>query len=407
MKILLVLQPSRKDWYTYLREDKENEYYLLWHESAKNVPAWILQDKFFRKVYCWNNFPTTKKLLHGINPDRIVFFEIIDQRQIALLVAANKKKIKTFYLEHGASAERETAIREAEHKNYFFSAKLKYLKNRFDSEFVNLLKSKYFYYSSASRLNSTSSFFKYIFLPFRMLFSTPNKVLAYCKFIERTPAESIVFNRSNFEVFELYTGIKSETAIFTGVPLFDKVYNSVKSKGSYAIFIDHPYLEDSLMEWTPAFHKKVADSLNNFVLTQKTKLFVRLHPRSSKVLWESYGYISDNFILSQHDDFTQELLNSKLILSFSSTLLTGMLCAKKNIVLLGWHPAPCISGFDFSKFGICHLSYDVNDLMAKYTYWLNNNLAETHFEEYMEFIYEINFPFDGNAAKRVIKALTS
>ena len=407
MKILLILTPERKDWYTYLREDDLNDYHLLWHENTKDIPEWIYKDDFFKKVYSWNDFATPQRLLKKLAPDRIVFFEIIDQRQIALLVAANSKKIKTFYLEHGASAERSTSLKGYEPKNNFKEEKLTYLKDRFSSAFLSLFRSKYFYYSVAHKVIFFDSFIKYCTLPFKMLLTTPNKALYNNKFVERTPGTSVVFNKSNFEVFELYTGIKIETAAFTGIPLFDKIYFSEKTNGVHIVFVDHPYLEQNVNFWTPEFHKKIADALHTFSVSQKIKIFVRLHPTSSIALWKSYGYESPDFILSQNDDFTKELLSSKLIISYSSTLLTGMLCAKKNIVLLGWHPTPAISSYDFSKFGICHVSFNIEDLSSKYDYWLENNMAERYEDKYNNFIKNMNYPFDGRAASRVIETITS
>ena len=406
MKILLVLQAERKDWYTYLKEDDQNDYYLLWYENKNDIPEWIYRDEFFKKVYSWNEFATPQHLLKSISPDRIVFFEVIDQRQIALLVTANRNGLKTFYLEHGASAVRATSLKNYEPKQNFLNERLKYIKARFLFAFLNLVRSKSFYYSATFKVRSFDSFLKYFLLPFKMLVTTPNMALLNTKFVERTPARSIVFNRSNFEVFELYTGIKMESAVFTGIPLFDKLYNSETYIGDHVVFIDHPYLEQSVHSWTPDFHKKIADALHEFSVLRNVKIYVRLHPTSSMKLWKSYGYESPNFIMSQHDDFTSELLSSKLIISYSSTLLTGMLCAKKNIVLLGWHPTPAISSFDFSQFGICHVSFDIKDLQYKYDFWLENNLAIRNSEKYKNYIENMNNPFDGKAARRVIETIT-
>ena len=406
MKILLVLQAERKDWYTYLREDNQNDYYLLWYENKNDIPEWIYGDEFFKKIYSWNEFATPQNLLKSISPDRIVFFEVIDQRQIALLVTANRNGLKTFYLEHGASAVRATSLKSYEPKPTFIKDRFKYIKDRFLSAFPNLVRSKFFYFSAAFKVRSFNSFLKYFTLPFKMLLTPPNKALLTTKFAERTPAQSIVFNQSNFEVFELYTGIKKESAVLTGIPLFDKLYNSKTYLGDHVVFIDHPYLEQSVHSWTPDFHKKLAGALKEFSVLRNVKIYVRLHPNSSMELWKSYGYESPNFIMSQNVDFTSELLSSKLIISYSSTLLTGMLCAKKNIVLLGWHPTPAISSFDFSQFGICHVSFDVGDLQNKYDFWVENNLAKRYDDKYGNYIENMNNPFDGQAGSRVLQTIT-
>ncbi len=139
MKILMIVDPERKDFYDYLKQDTANDYLLLWHESRSDIPAWISQEAFFKNYFSWEDFFTPMQLIDEVNPDRIVFFEIIDQRQIALLVAANKKIVKTFYLEHGAAGSKETAIERANVKNYFFNRKLYQLIKRFSGSSVKIV----------------------------------------------------------------------------------------------------------------------------------------------------------------------------------------------------------------------------------------------------------------------------
>ena len=329
MKILLILEAERRDWYTYLRKDLENDYFLLWHESKSDIPNWIRQDTFFRDVYYWDKYLTAQNLLNDIKPERIIFFELIDQRQIALLTTANKHNIKTIYLEHGASADVEGTIFMSEHEKGFLRKKIDYLKKRFMTSLMKMVKSKIFYYSSCIYLNSLSSFIKYVRLPFSTLFNTPNRALQLNKFIERAPFKSIVFNNSNFESFCTYNAITRESAIFTGVPFFDKYFNSSVSNEKHIVFIEQPFLEQNLLEWTKDFHKKIASTLYNFSKSNNLKCFIRLHPLSDLLLWKSYGYENHQFIFSQNNDFTKEILSSELILSYSSTLLVGPLCAKK------------------------------------------------------------------------------
>src|SRR5206468_7595157 len=98
-------------------------------------------------------------------------------------------------------------------------------------------------------------------------------------------------------------------------------------------------------------------------------------------------------------------LQAKLILGFSSSLLTGLLCARKNIVLLGWHPKPGIFGTDFSKTGLCHVSLVTSDLQKQFSMWANNNLARNNDAAYKDFLNQCNNPFDGKATERVIEAI--
>lgn len=401
----MIVEPERTDWYQYLTSDTQNEYCLLWHETECDIPEEVRQNNFFQKIYSWSSFTTPGSLLKKIKPDRIVFFEIIDQRQIALLVSANKAGVKTFYLEHGAAGNRETAIQRANEKNFFSKKKKSYLVNRLKTGLGRLIKSKLFYYSANFQVLSFSSALKYMRLPFDMLFNTPNKALANCIFPERTPFRSIVFNKPNFEQFQVYTGITEEKAVFTGVPIFDHFYSKALIEKEHITYIEHPYLEAGIFGWNADHHKKIACSLYDFSVRNQIKILVKLHPRSDISLWNQYGFDSPWFEIVQEGEFTGEMLSSKLILGYSSSLINGFLCAKKNVVLLGWHPEPKIFGADFSKTGLCHVSLTTTDLETKFDYWVNHNLTTGREAEYNEFLQEFNFPFDGKAGERVLDAI--
>jgi hypothetical protein len=405
MKILLIVEPERTDWYYYFESDTSNEYVLLWYESRSDIPPFVKEKSFFKEVYYWSAFISPDELLRKIKPDRIVFFEILDQRQIALLVAANKKAVKTFYLDHGAAGNKEFAIKRANQKNYFRKKKMGYLLRRLKGASWLMLKSKLFYYSALPHLSSLGSVLRYFRLPFSMLFSPPNKALRNCIFVERMPYRFIVFNKPNFEQTQVYTGAPEEKAIFTGIPFFDSYYSYRNSPGNHVSYIDHPYLEEKLLGWTPEYHRKIAKHLFDFSKSKRIKVLVKLHPRSDLSLWHSYGFDSPFFQVVQFGDLTKQLLESKLILAYSSSMVNGFLCAKKNVVLLGWHPEPGIFGADFSKTGLCHFSPSPDELEPKFDYFVSNNLSLTNEASYQEFLKEFNHPFDGKATERVIEAI--
>jgi hypothetical protein len=405
MKILMIVEPDRTDWYHYLTLDKRNDYLLLWYEDDCDVPEEIRQNCFFKKIFSWASFVTPQQLLKKIQPDRIVFFEVIDHRQIALMVTANKLRIKTFYLEHGAAGDKDAAILRANEKNYFSKTKAQYLLGRFKNGMGRLIKSKMFYYSASLQLLSFSSTLKYIKLPFTMLFNTPNKALANCTFPEHTPYRSIVFNKPNFEQFQVYTGIREESAVFSGVPIFDHFHYQIPTEDYHITYIEHPYLEAGILNWTPEHHKYIARILYDFCINRQMKILVKLHPRADMSLWKSYGFESPLFEIVQDGEFSKEMMASKLILAYSSSLVNGFLCAQKNVVLLGWQPEPKIFGADFSKTGLCHVSLSPSDMDNRFDFWVSHNLSKDNNEKYENFLRVFNFPFDGKASERVLNAI--
>jgi hypothetical protein len=144
---------------------------------------------------------------------------------------------------------------------------------------------------------------------------------------------------------------------FTGVPIFDNYYSAGIFSGNHISYIDHPYVEENLLNWTKEWHQKIAMNLLEFAKARKIKILVKLHPSSNLLLWRSYNIDPVFLEIVQAGDYTKELLASKLILSYSSSMVNGFLCAQRNVVLLGWHPVPGIFGFDFSKSGLCHFLF--------------------------------------------------
>ena len=406
MRILLIVQPERADFYNYLRAVPDAEWFLLWYEkkgqmtvSAEQLPI------AFNEIYYWNQFLTPAALLRKIQPDRIVFFEIIDLRQIALNIVASHKKIPTFYLEHGAAGDRETALIRYDEKG-FRDHKLPYLLTRIQTGLIDAIRAKLFYYSVFKGFHTFQSYWKYFSLPFRMLVDGSNKVLHKNIFRERVPMKAIVFNKSNYEEFALYTGLSETDVLLTGVPFFDHYYSNDPSIKDYVVYIDHPYLEEGILDWTAEHHKRIAEALFVFAEQKKTMLYIKLHPRSDRKIWESYKYDKTKVQILQFGDFMDLYLHAKLILGFSSSLITGFLCARKNVLLLGWHPVPHIFCFDFSKTSLCHVSLYYTELNSKYECWVAHNLAEENEAAYHQFLREFNYPFDGKATERVIKAIT-
>ncbi|MGI8892280.1 MAG: polysialyltransferase family glycosyltransferase [Bacteroidia bacterium] len=406
MKILLIVQPERFDFYSYLAVAENIEWSLLWYEKPEQMT--IQKEHLpinFERICYWNEFLTPEKLLNELQPDKIVFFEIIDLRQIGLNVAALHRKIPTFYLEHGAAGDKETAINRWKEIT-FTKHKLPYIFKRFKASLLDVLRSKFFYYSVIKGFESVRSYIKFIMLPFQMLGGAPNKVLTANKFKERVPLKSIVFNKVNFNEYALYTGINPEDALFSGVPAYDKYYLKSRVIKDHLLFIDSPYMEENICYWTKEHHATVAKALFNLAEQRQIHIYIKLHPRSDASIWDTYSYNKDFVTIIQKGDYLNIFLEAKLILGFSSSLITAFLCARKNVVLLGWHPEPGIFGVDFSRSNLCHKSLNLEELTTKYDYWVSHNLTEENEEHYQNFLKEFNYPFDGRATDRVIKAIT-
>lgn len=405
MRILLIVQPERFDFYEYLKNMPNIEWSLLWYEQKGQME--ISPEELpipFKNIYHWLDFSTPSKMLDTIKVDKIIFFEIIDLRQISLIVTCKFRNVRTFYLEHGAAGDKVTAMKRW-HEEQHLQKKRSYLYNRILRQTGHVFRSKYFYYSASKYVIGTKAFGNYLLLPLRMLRGLPNKILSTYKFRERAPDYSINFNKANFEEYELYTGVAEKDALLTGLPLFDKYFQTIHTEEDHIVYIDTPFLDTGLLDWDEQHLKKVAGALASFAERNRVVVYIKLHPISNRQKWEAYTHTKDWIKIIQSGDYTELYLKAKLILGFSSSMITGLICARKNIVILGWHPRPSVFGVDFSNTGLCHLSLYLNDLEAKYDSWIKNNLSIQNSDKYEEFLKRFNWPFDGKATERVFNAI--
>ena len=403
MRVLVVGPPTNLSAFSYLSREPDFEIHLLWYEAAEDDPTAADLPDWIKRVHHWVDFATPEELIRRIAPEKIVFMEIIDLRQVALIVTARRLGVTTFYLEHGAAADKATAIARTREVK-LTTHKLPHWWRRLRDP-GRLLSAKRFYYSVTSGFGSAASQAMYLALPLALATLAPDRALSRFKFPERVPRHNIIFNRAAFPWFNWQNGISQEDALFTGVPFFDVFHAPSTRTGNQIVYIDHPYLESGLLGWTPEHHRDIALNLFRMAEERRLKLYIKLHPRSSKPIWDAYQPPSEYVEIIQQGDFHQLYLESALILGFSSSLLTACLCARKNVVFLSWHPGRQHFGFDFSTTGLCHRSEAVSDLFTKLDDWRATNLCLREQQRHEEFVRDFNYPFDGKATERVLAAI--
>lgn len=401
-KILLVAPPYRTDFYSYLERDTSNVYEQLWFDSAAAMREHgASPPPFVRASLFWGDYRTPKQLLERVRPDKVVIMEMVDLHQIALIAMARKMRIPTIYLDHGAAGDRDTYMRRMRSEPTFFFQRLTRILQR-PSALWSLVKTRAFYLSATSACSSGSKL-SYILLSFRLISSSVMQALHATQFPERNPEHFIVFSAANADQYRLCFDLDSNAVHHTGVPNFDPFFQAhTPPVARHLIFIDHPYLESGLYGWTEGHHRKVALTLQNIGRTHGMLVHVKLHPASDPSRWRSYGLDPNCVLIHQMGDFTDLYLSAALIIGFASSMLTGFLCARKNVVLVGWHPEPELIGSNFSAYDICHVSTDMRRAVDDIPYWLSHNRSEENREGYEAFVARFNAPFDGRALERIL-----
>lgn len=282
-----------------------------------------------------------------------------------------------------------------------------YILSKARKQFLSILKTRIFYLRTISyiQLKSIANFLK---LFFQLHFIHQMKALHNNPFPERTPQKFILFNKHNHYYYNYFYQINNKKVVYAGIPMYDEFYN-IRSKWvnplTTVVFFESDFLESNAYGWTAEFHENIARKLEVFAAEKNLLLYIKLHPRSNLQRWVQYGLNPSHIRVIQTGNFTELYLKSDLIIAYFSTLLMGLICAKKNVVLVKWHPQLLDGISDFDNFDLMHHSSSVSDLQSQFETWLKTNKALTSGKAYDMFIDEFNFPFDGKATQRIIDAI--
>jgi len=397
MRILLVFDPGRKDLFSYLSKDTFNEYYLIFNDTPSKLDPSL---SFIKFEYGWSEFSNPYQIIKKISPDKIVFQEVFDLKQIALQIAAKSVGVPTSFLDHGIWSQYYEILREDSRlQTKVRRDKFKKLKN------LKRVIIGYFFYYSVFRAVKLKHQIHFLMYPFYSFLKSGVKAVNKLPFDERIPNNFILFAKYNLEPLQSYYHFSANKVLYSGFPFFDSMFLETKIERGYIVFIDHPYLEDNLLEWTVSYHQKLAKTLEGLAEKSGKKIFVKLHPRSDLKIWEEYKLSSEKIAFIKGTVDNDLYLYADLIVGYASTLMIGFISAKKNVVLVGWHPEPGIFGPDYSVYGVCHKSLDIDKAQHDYEYWEAHNCCEDNIKNYQNFVELFNYPFDGKATQRVIDAI--
>lgn len=384
---LIVCDPSRKDIYEYLLRDDYN-YFCIWGEIGLS--------KTFTKVdvLTWEKVKNIKQFLIKNKIEKVIFYNLSYIREISLMIIANEMRIETIFIDHGSGLDFKSI------SSIITTTKIISLKKNFIKQTSNFVKIRIEYLSCTRYISYKSlySFFRFVLL---LSYFSVTVALRKSKYKERSPQKWILFNLNNIQYHSFAQDLSKNSTYITGIPYFDEYVNAKCSSSGYIVYIDHPYLEQRKHEWDEDHHKKISNIL--FELSRKYKIVVKLHPMSDPGLWKSYKNKSPNFEIIQDANLKELLLNSSIILSYSSTLLIPLILRRKKIILLGWHPEPHIAGVDFSEFNVCKTSLDLSQIEESVNIILKGDESST--KGILTFEQKFNNPFDGHAKQRILNLI--
>jgi len=344
----------------------------------------------YRRFY-WADFKTPYELLTDVGPDGIIYSDLSSLYAVSMNIAAKNKNIPTYLLDHGIKLD------------YFFyldiEKNLKLLNKKVQKTKLNVRPFKVdkfhtvrFYFASLKFKNLAQSI-KIFKLFFASLSSNNATAFPKIKFPLRCPNKYLLFSKQNFVYYKQRDGIDESEIIYFGNPHQDdyvlQLSKAVKDTSDpYYLLLDDGQIEGFGI--TPTQKNNFICKLNEFALSQKSRLVVKLHP---------FDY--DRTDLYQHDNILYKTTAdiSKLI-----TAATGCFAISTTLML------PLIIAGKLVAFKVPNLKIQevIESYGVKFLDYLNFSLSEIDFTttiipgpQSANFIEHFLYKDDGKANERL------
>lgn len=313
-------RPELMDIFVY--DDPCLEFVHLYHFSPRERT-----DKYspYRMLY-WFDYNSPYTLLNEVQPDLVVVANGEGLYEVALLMAANQKGIKTLCVQHGLFAP-----------SVFEEMRTTKTKRELNKAFYYW---KVFRFYAAVFLRLKQGMRKQL-LKFLRDFIKHGQYVACEKnqFPLRLPTNYVCFTRYNAQYFITRDGSIEHKIIEIGVPFFDYIFRlnntqpvqAANAAQPYLLFIDTRLIKDGFP--VPAgVMNGYYSKLNQFAQQRGYRLKIKLHPWSynEKELLEhpNIEYIRN----ISKEQLVQEIVQAKTVFSFFSTLLFPIFFLHEKVV---------------------------------------------------------------------------
>lgn len=328
-KILLVWQYYRPDFIETFKNISHDYEFIFLAEIFPKTSTDFVRD--FASIIYWKDFPHAQAILENIKPDKVIFMGLEGLISITLNAKAKEKKIPTYYLQHGLYSSID---------NYIDLQKTNIQLNKKENSYKTFIFQFIFYVKTFSfNIKSYHYLIKYTINKF----SKKTQI----EFLINNPIENrkanyyIAYTKQNLESIAIRDKIPEDIIIPIGIPKLDKYFKEYDIERNvtenYVLLIDTPLVEinnpngsvekkNISAEIANTFYRQ----LNNFAKKNNLKLKIKLHPYN----YASTFYLKDNNITYLKDcDIDNEILKSKYIVSFYSTLMLQIVLTKPFLII--------------------------------------------------------------------------
>jgi hypothetical protein len=276
----------------------------------------------------WNEFSTAQQILDRIKPDRLVFMGLSGLRTIALNMAARRRRIPTFILQHGyfrslddylslfASQSKTVAeVKTTTHASSAWQAVRFMLRSNITEEPIDSLRAV----AMLLALRRTDYYRSHLRFRFR----------------GRMPDRYITYSEATAKIHRQLDHASSSSIIPVGIPEFDPIFRLLaSSKGDRkknVLLIDSPNAENRYGVTPTSIERKVRflNDLSVRLERQGYPLVVKLHPETYGATWlpspGNIRYVRDH-------DVGPLIQEAHACLGFDSTLVIPAIIARPTML---------------------------------------------------------------------------
>jgi hypothetical protein len=389
-------------YWDYRRSDLLLPFYKLsdqfeWHfiyfrnREADNVQ--LTYPRFY-----WGDFKSPYKLISKVKPDGIIFSDLSSLYAVSLNMAAKNISIPSYILDHGIKLDYDYYI-DLEEKTQL---KNQALQMKDEGPIFSTHKGRMhtlLFYLSALKLKNGWAGYKALKLFYSVFRLKSEKAFAKVQFALRCPDQYLLFSKQNLAYYQQRDGISSTQTIYFGNPHQD---DYILQWGEASENINDPYyllLDDGQIEGfgiTLAQKNDFICKLNDFALSQRSQLIVKLHPFD-------YGrtdlYLHENIVYKMSADISALINGAKGCFAISSTLMLPLIISGKLIAFKVKHSKiqEVIEGFGVKFLDYINFSSEDIDFTK---FILHEQKSATFIEHFL-------YKRDGKATERLKQILLS
>jgi hypothetical protein len=312
-RVLLCWGYYRKGWIAPFEQlGDELDFDYIFYLSKEDEEASYTE----RPRHYWNDFRSAQQIIDELAPDRVVFMSLSGLRPIALNMAARRRGIPTFILQHGYFRSLENYLALAASSQATAPTNVS-RQTSSPLRAVRFLMSSHFLREPLECLRALAM------LAMSRRKSHYHSQLQF-RFRGRMPDWYITYSESTSEIHRQLDGAEDGAIIPIGIPEFDPIFRRVaqaeRAPGDSVLLIDSPTAENRYGVTSMTVDQKVRflEELSSRLAARGRRLVVKLHPETYEAEWLPS---SANTTYVRDADVASLIAQAGACLGFDSTLM--------------------------------------------------------------------------------------